>query len=76
MGLFILIVVFAICVIIGTPVAFALGVASVAAFFYEGLYGFLGHQIKAPLNIIGKDRIPSETLMRGISAVHLNMVNL
>ena len=37
MGLFILIVAFAICVIIGLPVAFALGVASVAAFFYEGL---------------------------------------
>ena len=37
MGLLILIVVFAICVIIGLPVAFALGVASVAAFFYEGL---------------------------------------
>jgi len=37
MGLLILIVVFAICVIIGLPVAFALGVASVSAFFYEGL---------------------------------------
>jgi tripartite ATP-independent transporter DctM subunit len=37
MGLLILIVVFAICVIIGLPVAFALGVASVATFFYEGL---------------------------------------
>ena len=37
MGLFILIAVFAICVIIGLPVAFALGVASVSAFFYEGL---------------------------------------
>jgi tripartite ATP-independent transporter DctM subunit len=37
MGLFILIVVFAICVIIGLPVAFALGVSSVAAFLYEGL---------------------------------------
>jgi tripartite ATP-independent transporter DctM subunit len=37
MGLLILIVAFAICVIIGLPVAFALGVASIAAFFYEGL---------------------------------------
>src|SRR5210317_601982 len=37
MGLLILIVVFAICVIIGLPVAFALGVASIAAFIYEGL---------------------------------------
>ena len=37
MGLFILLAVFALCVIIGMPVAFALGVAAVAAFFYEGL---------------------------------------
>jgi tripartite ATP-independent transporter DctM subunit len=37
MGLFILIAVFAICVVIGFPVAFALGVAAVSAFFYEGL---------------------------------------
>ena len=37
MGLLILIVAFAICVIIGLPVAFALGVASIAAFIYEGL---------------------------------------
>lgn len=37
MGLLILFGVFAICVVIGTPVAFAIGVASVSAFFYEGL---------------------------------------
>jgi tripartite ATP-independent transporter DctM subunit len=37
MGLFILLAVFAICVVIGMPVAFALGVAAVSAFFYEGL---------------------------------------
>ena len=37
MGLLILLGVFAICVIIGMPVAFALGVAAVSAFFYEGL---------------------------------------
>ena len=37
MGLFILIALFAICVVIGMPVAFSLGVASVAAFYYEGL---------------------------------------
>ena len=37
MGLLILFGVFAFCVIIGTPVAFALGVASVSTFFYEGL---------------------------------------
>lgn len=37
MGLLILLVVFGICVVIGMPVAFALGVAAVASFFYEGL---------------------------------------
>ena len=37
MGLFILLGIFALCVIIGMPVAFALGVAAVSAFFYEGL---------------------------------------
>ena len=37
MGLFILLGMFAFCVVIGMPVAFALGVAAVSAFFYEGL---------------------------------------
>lgn len=37
MGLLILFGVFTICVVIGTPVAFALGIASISAFFYEGL---------------------------------------
>ncbi len=37
MGLLILLGIFAMCVVIGMPVAFALGVASVATFFYEGL---------------------------------------
>lgn len=37
MGLFILLGLFALCVVIGMPVAFGLGVASVAVFFYEGL---------------------------------------
>ncbi len=37
MGLFVLIAVFAICVVIGLPVAFGLGVAAVSAFIYEGL---------------------------------------
>ena len=37
MGLLILIVVFAVCVIIGLPVAFALGVAAISSFLYEGL---------------------------------------
>src|SRR5210317_1731485 len=37
MGLLILLGIFAFCVVIGMPVAFALGVASIAAFIYEGL---------------------------------------
>jgi len=37
MGLLILLGVFAICVVIGSPVAFALGIASVFAFLFEGL---------------------------------------
>ncbi|THB73536.1 MAG: TRAP transporter large permease [Desulfobulbaceae bacterium] len=37
MGLLILLGIFAICVVIGMPVAFALGVAAISAFFYEGL---------------------------------------
>ena len=37
MGLLILLAVFALCVIIGMPVAFALGVASVLTFVFEGL---------------------------------------
>lgn len=37
MGLLILMGVFALCVIIGVPVAFALGVAAVSAFAFEGL---------------------------------------
>jgi tripartite ATP-independent transporter DctM subunit len=37
MGLLILLGIFAFCVVIGMPVAFALGVAAVSSFFYEGL---------------------------------------
>lgn len=37
MGLFILLAIFALCVVIGMPVAFALGVAAVTTFWYEGL---------------------------------------
>ena len=37
MGLLILLAVFALCVVIGMPVAFALGVSAVAAFVFEGL---------------------------------------
>ena len=44
MGLAILLGVFAVCVVIGTPVAFALGIAALSAFFFEGLPLFVGFQ--------------------------------
>ncbi|MBT8360053.1 MAG: TRAP transporter large permease [Desulfobacterales bacterium] len=37
MGLLLLLGIFAFCVVIGMPVAFALGVAAVSCFYYEGL---------------------------------------
>jgi len=37
MGLALLLGVFALCVVIGTPVAFALGIAALSAFWHEGL---------------------------------------
>ncbi|MEO1613069.1 MAG: TRAP transporter large permease, partial [Pseudomonadota bacterium] len=42
MGLTLLLGVFAFCVIIGTPVAFALGIAALAAFAHEGLPLLIG----------------------------------
>ncbi|MEL6889641.1 MAG: TRAP transporter large permease, partial [Pseudomonadota bacterium] len=44
MGLLLLLGVFAICVVIGTPVAFALGIAALAAFWHEGLPLFVVFQ--------------------------------
>ncbi|HMB47281.1 MAG TPA: TRAP transporter large permease [Afifellaceae bacterium] len=44
MGLLILLGLFAVCVIIGVPVAFALGVAALAAIAYEGLPLLIGFQ--------------------------------
>lgn len=59
MGLFILIVVFAICVVIGVPVAFALGVAAVSAFFYEGLPMMIAFQrIISAISIFSLMAIP------------------
>ncbi len=59
MGLAILLGVFALCVIIGTPVAFALGISALAAFFYEGLPLFVGFQrIVAGINVFSMMAIP------------------
>ena len=44
MGLLLLLCLFAFCVVIGTPVAFALGVSAVAAFWFEGLPLMVGFQ--------------------------------
>jgi tripartite ATP-independent transporter DctM subunit len=59
MGLLILLGIFALCVVIGTPVAFALGVAAVAAFFYEGLPMMIAFQrIIAGISIYALLAIP------------------
>ncbi|MEM7753476.1 MAG: TRAP transporter large permease, partial [Pseudomonadota bacterium] len=44
MGLFVLLGIFALCVIIGVPVAFALGISALAAFAFEGLPLMIGFQ--------------------------------
>jgi hypothetical protein len=60
MGLFILIVVFAICIVIGVPVAFALGVAAISAFFYESLPMMIAFQrIISGISIFSLIAIPS-----------------
>ncbi|MEL7466161.1 MAG: TRAP transporter large permease [Pseudomonadota bacterium] len=59
MGLFLLLGVFAFCVIIGTPVAFALGIAALAAFAHEGLPLLIGFQrIVSGLNVFSLMAIP------------------
>ena len=59
MGLLILLGVFALCVIIGTPVAFALGIAALSAFFFEGLPLFVGFQrIVSGINVFSLMAIP------------------
>src|SRR6185369_13598902 len=44
MGLIILFGLFFFCLIVGTPVAFAIGIASIATFIYEGLPIFVAFQ--------------------------------
>ena len=44
MGLLFLLGLFAICILLGVPVAFALGISAVAAFWYEGLPLMIGFQ--------------------------------
>ena len=59
MGLFILLGLFAICVVIGVPVAFALGISAIAAFWYEGLPLMIGFQrIISGINVFSLMAIP------------------
>lgn len=59
MGLSLLLASFAICVAIGMPVAFALGIASLAAFWYEGLPLLVGFQrIISGINVFSLMAIP------------------
>ena len=59
MGLLILLGVFVFCVIIGTPVAFALGIAALSAFFFEGLPLFVVFQrIVSGINVFALMAIP------------------
>jgi tripartite ATP-independent transporter DctM subunit len=59
MGLLVLLGIFAICVAIGTPVAFALGISAIAAFWYEGLPLMIGFQrIISGINVFALMAIP------------------
>jgi len=77
MGLLVLLGVFALCVVIGTPVAFALGISAIAAFWYEGLPLMIGFQrIVSGINIFALMAIPffifaGELMFRGGIAMRL-----
>ncbi|MEO0679108.1 MAG: TRAP transporter large permease [Pseudomonadota bacterium] len=59
MGLLLLLGVFALCVVIGVPVAFALGISALAAFWFEGLPLLIGFQrIVAGINVFTLMAIP------------------
>ncbi|MFK7893012.1 MAG: TRAP transporter large permease [Granulosicoccus sp.] len=59
MDVLLLLGIFAFCVIIGTPVAFALGISAVAAFWYEGLPLMIGFQrIISGINVFSLMAIP------------------
>ncbi len=59
MGLFVLLGVFALSVIIGVPVAFALGISAIAAFWFEGLPLMIGFQrIISGINVFSLMAIP------------------
>lgn len=77
MGLLILLIVFGVCVLIGLPVAFALGVAAVSAFFFEGLPMMIAFQrIVSGISIYSLMAIPffifaGELMFHGGIAIRL-----
>ena len=77
MGLLLLLCLFAFCVVIGTPVAFALGVSAVAAFWFEGLPLMVGFQrIISGINVFSLLAIPffifaGELMFHGGIAIRL-----
>ena len=77
MGLLILLGVFAVCVVIGVPVAFALAVAAVTAFFVEGLPLVVAFQrIVSGINVFSLMAIPffifaGELMFHGGIAIRL-----
>lgn len=77
MGLFLLLGIFSLCVVIGMPVAFALGVAACSAFFYEGLPLMIAFQrITSGISIFALMAIPffifaGELMFHGGIAVRL-----
>ena len=59
MGLLVLLGLFAFCVVVGVPVAFALGISAIAAFWYEGLPLMIGVQrIISGINVFSLMAIP------------------
>ena len=59
MGIYLLLGLFALCVLIGTPVAFALGIAALSAFAFEGLPLMIGFQrIISGINVYALLAIP------------------
>ncbi|WP_299655733.1 TRAP transporter large permease [uncultured Tateyamaria sp.] len=59
MGIAVLLGAFAFCVVIGAPVAFALGISAIVAFWYEGLPLMIGFQrIISGINVFALMAIP------------------
>ncbi len=77
MGLLVLLGLFAVCVLIGVPVAFSLGIAAIAAFGYEGLPLMIGFQrIISGINVFSLMAIPffifaGELMFHGGIAIRL-----